>query len=96
MAFRSTEKSERESAFLQIWQKRRLKKLFFAGQLTEEDIFDILAEEKANQREMVRIPLNMLQRFFPNYSPQQIQKAIVRMLEQKERSQKRSFGDDAR
>lgn len=77
-------------------QACRIKKLFFAGQLTEEDIFDILAEEKANQREMVRIPLNMLQRFFPNYSPQQIQKAIVRMLEQKERSRKRSFGDDAR
>ena len=71
-------------------QACRMKKLFSDGQLTEDDIFDILAEEKANQREMVKIPLDVLQLFFPDYTPQQIRNAIVRMLEQQKKPQKRS------
>ncbi len=71
-------------------QACRMKKLFSDGQLTEDDIFDILAEEKANQREMVKIPLDVLQLFFPDYTPQQIRNAIVRMLEQQKKPPKRS------
>ena len=71
-------------------QACRMKKLFSDGQLTEDDVFDILAEEKANQREMVKIPLDVLQLFFPDYTPQQIKNAIVRMLEQQKKPQKRS------
>ena len=71
-------------------QACRMKKLFSDGQLTEDDVFDILAEEKANQREMVKIPLDVLQLFFPDYTPQQIRNAIVRMLEQQKKPQKRS------
>ena len=70
-------------------QACRMKKLFSDGQLTEDDVFDILAEEKANQREMVKIPLDVLQLFFPDYTPQQIRNAIVRMLEQQKKPQKR-------
>lgn len=71
-------------------QACRMKKLFSDGQLTEDDVFDILAEEKANQRETVKIPLDVLQLFFPDYTPQQIRNAIVRMLEQQKKPQKRS------
>ena len=71
-------------------QACRMKKLFSDEQLTEDDVFDILAEEKANQREMVKIPLDVLQLFFPDYTPQQIKNAIVRMLEQQKKPQKRS------
>ncbi len=71
-------------------QACRMKKLFSDGQLTEDDVFDILAEEKANQRETVKIPLDVLQLFFPDYTPQQIKNAIVRMLEQQKKPQKRS------
>ena len=71
-------------------QACRMKKLFSDGQLTEDDIFDILAEEKPNQRETVKIPLDVLQLFFPDYTPQQIRNAIVRMLEQQKKPQKRS------
>ena len=70
-------------------QACRMKKLFSDGQLTEDDIFDILAEEKPNQRETVKIPLDVLQLFFPDYTPQQIRNAIVRMLEQQKKPQKR-------
>ena len=70
-------------------QACRMKKLFSDGQLTEDDIFDILAKEKANQREMVKIPLDVLQLFFPDYTPQQIRNAIVRMLEQQKKPPKR-------
>ena len=70
-------------------QACRMKKLFIAGQLTEDDIFDILAKEKPNQRETVKIPLDVLQLFFPDYTPQQIRNAIVRMLEQQKKPQKR-------
>lgn len=71
-------------------QACRMKKLFSDEQLTEDDIFDILAEEKPNQRETVKIPLDVLQLFFPDYTPQQIRNAIVRMLEQQKKPQKRS------
>ena len=71
-------------------QACRMKKLFSDEQLTEDDVFDILAEEKPNQREMVKIPLDVLQLFFPDYTPQQIRNAIVRMLEQQKKPQKRS------
>ena len=67
-----------------------MKKLFSDEQLTEDDVFDILAEEKPNQRETVKIPLDVLQLFFPDYTPQQIRNAIVRMLEQQKKPQKRS------
>ena len=70
-------------------QACRMKKLFSDEQLTEDDVFDILAEEKANQRETVKIPLDVLQLFFPDYTPQQIRNAIVRMLEQQKKPQKR-------
>ena len=70
-------------------QACRMKKLFSDEQLTEDDIFDILAEEKPNQRETVKIPLDVLQLFFPDYTPQQIRNAIVRMLEQQKKPQKR-------
>ncbi len=75
-------------------QACRMKKLFSDEQLTEDDVFDILAEEKANQREMVKIPLDVLQLFFPDYTPQQIKNAIVRMLEQQKKPQKRSRGEE--
>jgi ParB family chromosome partitioning protein len=65
-----------------------MKKLFSDEQLTEDDVFDILAEEKANQREMVKIPLDVLQLFFPDYTPQQIRNAIVRILEQRAEKQR--------
>ncbi len=71
-------------------QACRMKKLFSDEQLTEDDVFDILAEEKPNQRETVKIPLDVLQLFFPDYTPQQIRNAIVRMLEQQKKPQKRS------
>ena len=73
---------ESEDCTPSLSQACRMKKLFVAGQLTDDDIFDILAEEKPNQREMVKIPLDTLQHFFPDYTPNQIRDAIVRMLEQ--------------
>ena len=63
-------------------QACRMKKLFSDGQLTEDDVFDILAEEKANQREMVKIPLDVLQLFFPDYTPQQMKNTILRLVQQ--------------
>ena len=79
---------ESEDCTPSLSQACRMKKLFAAGQLTEDDVFDLLAEEKPNQRETVKIPLDTLQRFFPDYTPQQIQNAIVRMLEEREKLQK--------
>ena len=88
---------ESEDCTPSLSQACRMKKLFVAGQLTDDDIFDILAEEKPNQRETVKIPLDTLQRFFPNYIPNQIRDAIVRMLEQqaKVRQQERKACRDS-
>ena len=88
---------ESEDCTPSLSQACRMKKLFVAGQLTDDDIFDILAEEKPNQREMVKIPLDTLQHFFPDYTPNQIRDAIVRMLEQqaKVRQQERKACRDS-
>lgn len=64
-------------------QAVRMKKLSRAVQLTPETIYDIMSEEKANQKERVRIEVNQLRRYFPkNYTTRQMEQSILKMLEE--------------
>ena len=64
-------------------QAIRMKKLSEIAQLTPELIFDIMSEEKANQKERVRIDVGQLRKYFPkSYTTAQMEKSILRMLEE--------------
>ena len=58
-------------------QAVRFKKLSQAGQLTDELIDSIMQEEKANQREMFRIPMERLRKAVPNLKPSQVEDFII-------------------
>ncbi len=74
-------------------QAVELKKQSFLGKLTKEKIYDLLSQEKANQKEKVKIPLERLQKYFPrHYSPEQIEDAIIKILNARQRTK----GGDAR
>ena len=64
-------------------QAVRLKKLSQKGELTPERIYEIMREEKANQRERVRIDVNQLRKYFPQgYTALQMEKKILQLLEE--------------
>ncbi|MBR0349216.1 MAG: ParB/RepB/Spo0J family partition protein [Clostridia bacterium] len=61
-------------------QAVRFKKLNQAGQLTDELIDSIMQEEKANQREMFRIPMERLQKALPDLKPSQVEDFIIKAI----------------
>lgn len=64
-------------------QAVRMKMLSKIARLTPELIFDIMSEEKANQKERVRIDVSQLRKYFPkSYTTAQMEKSILRMLEE--------------
>ena len=72
-------------------QAVRMKKLSKIAQLTPEKLFDIMSEEKANQKERVRIEVSQLRKYFPkSYTIAQIEKSILRMLEEQHKKKQRS------
>lgn len=63
-------------------QAIRMKKLSQQVKLTPEVMFSILTEEKANQKEQVRIKTESLRKYFPkSYSAEQMEQAILKLLE---------------
>lgn len=72
-------------------QAVRMKKLSKIAQLTPELIFDIMSEEKANQKERVRIDVSRLRKYFPkSYTTAQMEKSILRILEEQYKKKQRS------
>ena len=75
-------------------QAFRLKNLYRAGQLTQGILTQIMNEEKANQREKVSFPMKDLRKFFPaDYTPQEIQRTILQLLEDERQRQQRCRND---
>ena len=63
-------------------QACRMKKLSQEGKLDMDAIFAIMTEEKANQKEKIKIPAERLDRFFECGTPQaEIEKVIIAALE---------------
>ena len=63
-------------------QAVRMKKLSQQGGLDDDKINEIMAEEKANQKERIKIPTERVRKYFPkNFSNSQIEDAIVKMCE---------------
>lgn len=71
-------------------QSIRLKKLSQQGKLTEETIYGIMAEEKANQTERISFKVQDLRGFFPkNYTQKQMTDTILKLLYENQRKLER-------
>ena len=76
-------------------QAVRLKKLSQSGHLDPEKILEIMSEEKANQKERVRIEVSQIRKYFPKgYTSHQMEEKILQMLEANYKKRQRS--QDAR
>ena len=79
-----------EDATPSLSQAIRLKQLSREGGLTAEKLYTILTEEKPNQKEQVRIKTESLRKYFPrNYSVQQMEREILKLLETRYRTRNR-------
>ena len=68
-------------------QAQRLRAISREEGLTPEHIGEILAEEKANQREKIKIPAERIRKYFPkNYTTEQIEEAIIKICESRYRA----------
>ena len=65
-------------------QAQRLKKISQGDGLIPEDIAEILNEQKANQKERIKIPTEKLRKYFPKrYTAADMEKEIFAMLERR-------------
>ena len=63
-------------------QAQRIKALSMQGLFTEERLSAIMSEEKANQKERVKIPADRIRKYFPkDYTTAQIEETIVKLCE---------------
>lgn len=59
-------------------QAVEMKKRYQDGQLTAENISEILSREKANQRETIKIPTEKLRKYAPNADAKQLEDFILK------------------
>ncbi len=79
-----------EDCIPSLSQAVRMKKLSQEATLTPEVIFSIMTEEKANQKEKLKLPMDNLRKYFPKrYTPEEIEAEIMRMLEERYRRRER-------
>ncbi len=63
-------------------QAQRLKALSMKGLFTKEQLSAIMSEEKANQKERVKIPVERIRKYFPkDYTTTQMEETIVKLCE---------------
>ena len=75
---------EREDCTPSYSQTVRLKKLYNSHQLVVETIYEIMAEDKANQREKISFHVDDLRNYFPrSYTTSQMSREILQVLEER-------------
>ena len=63
-------------------QAQRIKDLSMQGLFTGEKLSAIISEEKANQKERIKIPADRIRKYFPkDYTTAQIEETIVKLCE---------------
>ena len=76
-------------------QAINLKKLSQEGLLTNNSIYEILSEEKPNQKEHIRLKKEKFSKYFPSsYTDEQIEKDILKGLELLRRQRERNRRDE--
>ena len=84
---------ESEDCTPSLSQAVRMKKLSQQGLLDDDKTLEIMSEEKANQKERIKIPTERVRKYFPkSYSNAQIEEAIIKLCENyyKRQQQKRN------
>jgi ParB family chromosome partitioning protein len=75
------ETMESEDRTPSLSQAQRMRKLSADGQLDMDKIFEIMTEEKPNQREQIKLKAESVKGYFPTgYTPRQMQDVIIRLL----------------
>ena len=62
-------------------QANRMKKLSQEGKLTPEEIQKIMSEEKANQREMFKVPVSKIEKYVPKANRKQLEDFVLKACE---------------
>ena len=89
------ETMESEDCTPSLSQAQQLKALSQRGELTMDDIFNLLCQPKANQKEKVSFFRDDIRSFFPpHYSTARMQSTIVELLKGYQRSWQRGDRDD--
>lgn len=78
-------------------QAIQMKKLSQSGKLDSDTISKIISEEKPNQREKISFQIEKLTKFFPkSYTPRDIERKIIKLIEDDYRSHQRNKNRDER
>lgn len=78
-------------------QAQRMKKLSQESGLDEHTMERILAEDKPNQKEQIRLPASRIDRFFPKgYTPKQKEDTIIKLLADWQRKRERYKNEQER
>ena len=89
------ETMESEDRTPSLSQAMNLKAASQAQELDMDRIFDIMTQPKPNQQERIRFDVSDIRKFFPkNYTTAKIQKTIYQLLENYQRTWKRSDRND--
>ena len=73
---------ERNDCTPSVGQAYHLKEHSMAGTLTRDFIAGLMSQEKANQKERLKIPMERIRKYFPkHYTTAQMEDAIVKMCE---------------
>ncbi len=62
-------------------QAQKMRKLSQLNELTEDDVFSILTEPKANQKPTFKMPMERLQKYSPKSDEKQMQEFIIKACE---------------
>ena len=89
------ETMESEDCTPSLSQAMTLKTASQARELNMDRIFDIMTQPKPNQQERIRFDVSAIRKFFPqSYTTAKIQKTIYQLLENYQRTWKRSDRND--
>ena len=78
-------------------QAIQMKKLSQSGKLDSETISKIISEEKPNQREKISFQIENLTKFFPkSYTPRDIERKIIKLIEDDYRRRQRNRNREER
>ena len=76
------EEMHRNDCTPSLSQAIRIKKEYQSKTLTVPKLRSIMGEEKANQKDRLKIPMERIRKFFPNsYTPIQIEEAVIKLCE---------------
>ena len=76
-------------------QAQRLRKFSNQGRLSVDTVFAVLSEEKPNQKEQVKFMTEDIRKYFPkNYSNKDMQKTIIKLLENWQRKRERNAREE--